>query len=44
VRTVFIDFGYAEELRARPDFTVRSIADAADVIIRGPSAPMPRPV
>ena len=24
VRTVFIDFGYAEELRAAPDFTVKS--------------------
>jgi len=33
VRTVFIDFGYAEELRAKPDFTVRSIADAAQVIL-----------
>jgi D-glycero-D-manno-heptose 1,7-bisphosphate phosphatase len=34
VRTVFIDFGYAEQLRAPPDFTVRSISDAADVILR----------
>jgi D-glycero-D-manno-heptose 1,7-bisphosphate phosphatase len=34
VRTVFIDFGYAEELRAAPDFTVRSIAEAAEVIVR----------
>jgi D-glycero-D-manno-heptose 1,7-bisphosphate phosphatase len=34
VRTVFIDFGYAEELRAPPDFIVRSIAEAADVILR----------
>jgi D-glycero-D-manno-heptose 1,7-bisphosphate phosphatase len=33
VRTVFIDFGYAEELRARPDFTVKSFADAADLIL-----------
>jgi len=34
VRTVFIDFGYAEELRAAPDFTVQSFADAAAVILR----------
>jgi D-glycero-D-manno-heptose 1,7-bisphosphate phosphatase len=34
VRTVFIDFGYAEELRARPDFTVKSIGEAADTILR----------
>lgn len=33
VRTVFIDFGYAEELRAPPDFTVRSFAAAADVVL-----------
>jgi D-glycero-D-manno-heptose 1,7-bisphosphate phosphatase len=33
VRTVFIDFGYAEELRAKPDFTVRSFREAADVIL-----------
>ena len=34
VRTVFIDFGYAEELRAPPDFTVKSMAEAAAVILR----------
>jgi D-glycero-D-manno-heptose 1,7-bisphosphate phosphatase len=33
VRTVFIDFGYAEELRAPPDFTVKSFAEAAAVIL-----------
>ena len=33
VRTVFIDFGYAEELRERPDFTVQSFAEAAEVIL-----------
>ena len=33
VRTVFIDFGYAEELRAVPDFTVRSFPEAAAVIL-----------
>jgi D-glycero-D-manno-heptose 1,7-bisphosphate phosphatase len=40
VRTVFIDFGYAEELRAAPDFTVRSFAEAAAVILdNSPSRP-----
>lgn len=34
VRTVFIDFGYAEELHAAPDFTVRSFAEAADIILQ----------
>jgi D-glycero-D-manno-heptose 1,7-bisphosphate phosphatase len=34
LRTVFIDFGYAEELRAAPDFVVRSFTEAADVILR----------
>ena len=32
-RTVFIDCGYAEELRAPPDFTVCSFADAVDIIL-----------
>ena len=32
-RTVFIDCGYAEELRATPDFTVCSFADAVDIIL-----------
>jgi D-glycero-D-manno-heptose 1,7-bisphosphate phosphatase len=34
VRTVFIDFGYAEELRAAPDFTVKSFHEAAEVVLR----------
>lgn len=34
VRTVFIDYGYVEELRASPDFTVKSFAEAAEVILR----------
>ena len=34
VRTVFIDYGYDEALSAPPDFTVRSIAEAADVVLR----------
>ena len=34
VRTVFIDWGYTEELDAPPDFTVKSFGAAADVILR----------
>ena len=33
VRTVFIDFGYEEPLRAKPDFTVKTLADAARIIL-----------
>jgi D-glycero-D-manno-heptose 1,7-bisphosphate phosphatase len=33
VRTVFIDFGYAEELREQPDFTVETFAEAAWTIL-----------
>ena len=33
-RTVFVDHGYDEKLRAKPDFTVQSLAEAADIIIR----------
>lgn len=33
LRTVFIDFGYAEELRAAPDFTVKSFGEAAGIIL-----------
>ncbi len=33
VRTVFIDFGYAEELKEKPDFTVSSFAEAARIIL-----------
>jgi len=33
VRTVFIDFGYAEPLRAPPDFTVNSFVDAVGIIL-----------
>jgi D-glycero-D-manno-heptose 1,7-bisphosphate phosphatase len=33
-KTIFIDLGYVSELKpASPDFTVRSIAEAADVIL-----------
>jgi D-glycero-D-manno-heptose 1,7-bisphosphate phosphatase len=34
VKTVFIDFGYDEELKSAPDFTVKSFVDAATTIIR----------
>ncbi len=33
LRTVFIDFGYAEDLRAAPDFTVKSFVEAAGIIL-----------
>lgn len=33
VRTVFIDLGYAEELRSPPDFRVTSFAEAARIIL-----------
>jgi len=33
VQTVFIDFGYAEQLHAAPDFTVGSFAEAARIIL-----------
>jgi D-glycero-D-manno-heptose 1,7-bisphosphate phosphatase len=32
-RTIFIDWGYAEALRQAPDFTVRSFAEAAGIIL-----------
>ncbi len=35
VRTIFIDFGYVELLRAPPDHTVRSFAEAARIILAG---------
>ena len=39
LRTVFIDFGYDEALRAAPDFTVQNFTAAAAVILR--STPLP---
>ena len=35
-RTIFIDWGYAEPLRQSPDFTVRSFAEAAGIILARP--------
>jgi hypothetical protein len=31
-RTIFIDRGYAEELKQKPDFSARNLAEAADII------------
>ena len=35
-RTIFIDFGYAEPIRQKPDFTVRAFAEAAGIILARP--------
>ncbi len=48
VRTVFIDFGYEEQLHAVPDFTVPSFAAAARIILAQPESqklnePLPSP-
>jgi D-glycero-D-manno-heptose 1,7-bisphosphate phosphatase len=32
-RTIFIDRGYAEELKQKPDFSARHLAGAADIIL-----------
>lgn len=41
VRTVFIDFGYAEELRAKPDFVARSFPEAVATILAQTQAAPP---
>ena len=33
LRTIFIDWGYAEPLRALPDFTVRTISEAVQIVL-----------
>ena len=33
-RTIFINCGYAEELRQKPDFSAGNLAEAADIILR----------
>jgi D-glycero-D-manno-heptose 1,7-bisphosphate phosphatase len=33
-RTIFIDRGYAEELRQKPNFSAGNLAEAADIILR----------
>ena len=35
VKTIFIDYGYDETLRMKPDFTVKNLTEAASVILRG---------
>jgi len=35
-RTIFIDRGYAEELRQKPHFSAGNLAKAADIILHGP--------
>lgn len=35
-RTIFIAQGYAESLRAQPDFTVHSFTEAVDIILASP--------
>jgi transaldolase len=32
-KTIFIDHGYAEELRQKPDFSARNLGEAADIIL-----------
>ena len=32
-KTIFIDRGYAEELRQKPDFSARNLGEAADIIL-----------
>jgi len=33
-RTIFIDCGYAEELKQKPDYSAGNLAEAADIILR----------
>ena len=35
-RTIFIDHGYDEKLRAAPDFRARSLAEAAEILLAAP--------
>jgi D-glycero-D-manno-heptose 1,7-bisphosphate phosphatase len=32
-RTIFVDRGYAEELKQKPDFTVKNLLEAAEIIL-----------
>ena len=32
-RTVFVDYGYSEELKQKPDFSARNLGEAADIIL-----------
>ena len=33
-KTIFIDSGYVESLRQKPDFSARHLGEAADIILR----------
>ena len=33
-RTIFVDYGYDEKLRATPDYCVGSLSEAAEIILR----------
>jgi D-glycero-D-manno-heptose 1,7-bisphosphate phosphatase len=35
-KTIFIDRGYAEELKQKPDFSARNLAEAVDIILARP--------
>jgi len=35
-RTIFIDYGYNEPIRQKPDFTVRTFAEAAGIVLARP--------
>lgn len=37
VRTIFVDWGYDEALRAQPDFRVKSLLEAASVVLSHPA-------
>jgi D-glycero-D-manno-heptose 1,7-bisphosphate phosphatase len=43
-RTIFIDWGYREVLKAQPDFRVRSLTEAAEIILSAPEKPIDVPV
>jgi len=32
-RTVFVDYGYSEDLKQKPDFSARNLGEAADIIL-----------
>lgn len=40
-RTIFLDRGYAEPLRQKPDFTVRTLAEAVGIILAAPQTITP---
>lgn len=41
-RTIFIDYGYQENLREKPDFTVHSLREAANIVLSNNSNPQPK--